>query len=63
MRGHAVSGRHGFGRCYSSMHVDGMSLDEVRLRMLDVAHAIQLESQAILSEKRNLNERGKGHKA
>ena len=41
----------------------GMSLDEARLRMLDVAHAIQLESQAILSEKRNLNERGKGHKA
>ena len=41
----------------------GMSLDEVRLRMLDVAHAIQLESQAILSEKRNLNERGKGPKA
>ena len=46
-------------RCMSM----GMSLDEVRLRMLDVAHAIQLESQAILSEKRNLNERGKGHKA
>ena len=41
----------------------GMSLDEVRLRMLDVAHEIQLESQAILSEKRNLNERGKGPKA
>lgn len=46
-------------RCMSM----GMSLDEVRLRMLDVAYAIQLESQAILSEKRNLNERGKGHKA
>ncbi len=46
-------------RCMSM----GMSLDEVRLRMLDVAHAIQLESQAILSEKRNLNERGKGRKA
>ena len=46
-------------RCMSM----GMSLDEVRLRMLDVAYTIQLESQAILSEKRNLNERGKGHKA
>lgn len=45
-------------RCMSM----GMSLDEVKLRMLDVAHKVQEEGGAIAQEKRMLYERSERRK-
>lgn len=45
-------------RCLSM----GMSLDEVRLRMLDVSHKIQQEAEVKAKEKRGFYERGQQEK-